>query len=61
MTEDEMVGWHHRLNRHEFEQAPGDGEGHGRLAGCSPWGCKESDVTEWLNNNNIDREGIERE
>ena len=36
-TEDKMVGWHHRLNRHEFEQAPGDGEGQGRLGCCSPW------------------------
>ena len=52
MTEDEMVGWHHQLNGHKFEQAPGDGEGQGSLAYCSPWGCKESDTTEWLNNNN---------
>ena len=51
-TEDEMVGWHHRLNGYEFEQAPGVGEGQGSLACCSPWGCKESDTTEWLNNNN---------
>ena len=51
MTEDEMVGWHHRLNGHEFEQAPGDGEGEGSLACCSAWGHKESDTTEWLNNN----------
>ena len=50
MTEDEMVGWHHRLNGHESEQAPGDGEGQGSLACCSPWGCKESDTTERLNN-----------
>ena len=42
----EMVGWHHRLNGHEFEQAPGDGEGQGSLACCSPWGHKESDMTE---------------
>ena len=48
-TEDEMVGWHHRLNGHEFEQAPGDDEGQGSLACCSPWGHKESDATEWLN------------
>ena len=48
-TEDEMVGWHHLLNGHEFEQAPGVGEGQGSLACCSPWGCKESDMTEWLN------------
>ena len=48
MTEDNMVGWHHQLNRHEFEHALGD-EGQGSLAGCSPWGCKESDTTERLN------------
>ena len=47
-----MVGWHHRLNGHEFEQAPGDGEGQGNLACCSPWGHRESDTTEWLHNNN---------
>ena len=51
MTEDEMVGWHHRLNRHEFEQTQGDGEGQGSLGFFSPWG-PESDMTEWLNNNN---------
>ena len=51
MTEDEMVGWHHRLNGHEFEQAPGDGEGQGSLVCCSPWGFKELDTTERLNNN----------
>ena len=39
-TEDEMVGWHHQLNGHEFEQIPGDGEGQGSLVCCSPWGCK---------------------
>ena len=49
MTEDEMVGWHHRLNGHEFEQAPGDGEGQGSLECYSPWGHKELDTTEWLN------------
>ena len=48
-TEDEMVGWHHRLNGHEFEQAPGVGEGQGSLACCSPWGHKESDMIVWLN------------
>ena len=48
-TEDEMAGGHHRLNRHEFKQTPGDSEGEGSLACCSPWGCKESDVTERLN------------
>ena len=49
MTEDEMVGWHHWLNEHEFEQAPGVGDGQRSLACCSPWGCKESDTTESLN------------
>ena len=49
MTEDEMVGWHHRLNGHEFEQAPRDGEGLGSLTSCSPWGCKELGTTERLN------------
>ena len=48
-TEDDMVGWHHRLDGHEFEQAPGVGDGQGSLACCSPWGHKESDTTEWLN------------
>ena len=43
MTEDEMVGWHNRLNEHEFEQAPGGGDGQGSLACYSPWGHKESD------------------
>ena len=51
MTEDEMVGWHHRLNGHESEQSLGDGEVQGSLARCSPRGHKELDVTEWLNNN----------
>ena len=46
MTEDEMVGWHHQLDGHEFEQAPGVGNGQGSLACCSPWGCKESHLTE---------------
>ena len=50
MTEDEMVGWHHQLNGHEFEQAPRVGDGQGSLACCSPWGHKESDTTEQLNN-----------
>ena len=50
MTEDEMVGWHHRLSGHEFEQAPGDNKGQGDLACCSPWGHKELDTTEQLNN-----------
>ena len=51
-TEDEMIVWHHRPNGHEFEQTPRDGEGQGILACCSPRGCKESDTTELLNNNN---------
>ena len=51
MTEDEMVGWHHRLNGHKFEQIPGDGEGRGNLVCCSPRGCKESDTTQLMNNN----------
>ena len=49
MTEDEMVGWHHRLDEHEFEQALGVGDAQGTLPCCSPWGCKEWDTTEWLN------------
>ena len=49
MTEDEMVGWPHPLNEHEFEQAPEVGDGQGSLACYSPWGCKESDMTEQLN------------
>ena len=47
-----MVGWHHWLNGHEFEEAPGDGEGQGSLECCSPWGHKKSDTTERLNFNN---------
>ena len=47
-----MIGWHHRLNAHEFKQALGDVERQGTLASCSPWGCKESDTTERLHNNN---------
>ena len=50
MTEDETVGWHHRFNGHEFEQILGGGEGQGSLACCSPWGYKESDMTEELKN-----------
>ena len=49
MTEDEMVGWHHWLNGHEFEQALGVGDEQGSLVCCSPWGRQESDTTEWLN------------
>ena len=46
MIEDEIVGWHHQLNGHEFEKAPGDGEGQGSLEYYSPWGQRESDTTE---------------
>ena len=49
MTEDEMVQWHHRLNGHEFEKVSGVGDGQGSLVCCSPWGCKELDMTERLN------------
>ena len=50
ITEDEMLGWHHRLDGHEFEQDQGVGDGQGSLAFCSPWGCKELDMTkhEWM-------------
>ena len=48
MTEDEMVGWHHQLDGHEFEPALGVGDGQGSLACCSPWGRKELDTTEGL-------------
>ena len=48
-TEDEMVGWHHQLNEHEFEQVPGVGDGQGSLVCCCPWVRKESDTIEWLN------------
>ena len=51
-TEDEMVGWHHQLNGHEFEQAPGDDEEQENLECCSPWGSNESDSAEHLNNSN---------
>ena len=51
-TEDEMAGWHHQLDGHEFEHAPGDGDGQGSLACCGPWGRKESDTTNQLNYDN---------
>ena len=50
--EDEMVGWHHRLNGHKFEQTLGDSEGQGSLVCCSSWDSEESDTTEQLNNKN---------
>ena len=53
VAENEMVGWHHRLNRHEFEQTLGDNEGQGSLVCHSPWDHRESDMTEQLNNNYI--------
>ena len=56
-TEDELVGWHHRLDGHEFEQAPGVGDRQGNLACCSPWGRKELDTTERLNST----EGIHKQ
>ena len=49
MTEDEMVGWHHQLSGHEFEQTPEDSEGVGNLTCCRPWGCEETDATQRLN------------
>ena len=51
VTKDEMIGWHHQLNRHEFEKTSGDGEGQGGLECCNTWDLKESDMTEQLNNN----------
>ena len=51
VSEDEMVGWHHRFNTRELGQTPGDSEGQGSLACCSPWGCKEWDATWQLNSN----------
>ena len=48
MTEHEMVGWHHRLDGHEFEQALGVGDGQGSLACCSPWGLKETRLSDWM-------------
>ena len=51
VTEDETFGWHHQLNGHEFEQTPGVSEGQGKMVCCSPWGRKESDTTDRLNNN----------
>ena len=53
LAEGEMVGWHHRLSGLEFEQTSGDGEGQGSLVCCKPWGRKELDTTEQLNNDSI--------
>ena len=51
-TENEMVGWHHRIDGHEFEWTPGVGDGQGGLVCCSPWGHRESGMTEWLKSSN---------
>ena len=62
--ENEMVGWHHRIDGREFEQALGVGDGQGSLMCFSPWGSKESDMTEWLSNNNnnnqLNKNGLSR-
>ena len=58
MTEDEMVGWHHQLNGHEFEQGPGIGNGQGGLGCCSPWGHKDSDMTEQPNWTELSLRGV---
>ena len=55
MTEHKMVGWHHRLDGLEFEQALGVGDGQVNLVCCSPWGHKEQDITEQLNNSNYNQ------
>ena len=54
MTEDEMVGWHHQLNGHEFEHTPGNNQGQGNLRCCSPWGHKELDCFPKINANDLD-------
>ena len=61
MTEDEMVGWHHQLNGHEFGGTLGVGDGQGGLACCSPWGRQESDTTERSNNNQQGEGGFTEE
>ena len=58
MTEDEMVGWHHWLDGYELQQVLGVGDGQGSLVCCSPWGHKESDMTEWLNRTELTEEHI---
>ena len=55
MTKDEMVGWHHQLDEHEFEQGLGVGDRQGSLVCCSMWGHKESETTEQLNNSSLHR------
>ena len=58
MTEDELVGWLHQLSRHEFERSPGDSEGQVSTSCCSPWGHKELDMTDRLNNNNMYKDNM---
>jgi len=58
VTEDEMVEWHHQLHGHEYEQDPGIVDGQDSLMCCSPWGCKESDMTEQLKNNKCETGGL---
>ena len=58
VTEDEVVGWHHRLNGHEFEWTLGVGDGQGSLACCCSWGHKESDTTQWLNWSRIQKKPL---
>ena len=57
MTEDEMVGWHHQFDGHEFEWTRGNDEGQGSLACCGPWGCKELDMTKQLNTTTTTSQG----
>ena len=61
MTRDEMVGWHHWLSGHEFEQALGVGDGQGSLVCCSPWGHKELDTTEWLKWTELNQIGLSKQ
>ena len=61
MTQDEMVGWHHQLDGHEFEQTPGDSEGQGSLVCCSPWGHRKSGMTERMNNNKSSEDYLQLE
>ena len=60
MAENEMAGWHHRLNGHEFEWTPGVGDGQGGLVCCSSWGHKESDTTEQLNWTELNYDSMRR-
>ena len=60
-TEDELAGWHHRLNGREFEWTPGNGDGQGGLVCCDSWSCKESDTTEWTELNWTELKGLSLE